>query len=94
VRASSPFKRLTPGASGLLLVLAAAVTVLVVGPAHDEAPALIVIAVALAILVIGLLAGARGETPESEPARERRPRDGSEAGPGEEPDHNGPARPR
>jgi hypothetical protein len=44
--------RRTPGGGALVLVLGAALIVLLLGPRHDEGPAFIVIAIALALFVV------------------------------------------
>ena len=41
-----------PGGGALVLVLGAALIVLLLGPRHDEGPAFIVIAIALALFVV------------------------------------------
>ena len=46
--------RLTPAGGALLFVLGAALIVLVIGPRHDEGPAFIVIAIVLAMLLLGI----------------------------------------
>lgn len=47
--------RPTPAGGAMVFVLGAALIVLLVGPHHDETPALVVIAVVLAIFVVGLV---------------------------------------
>jgi len=44
--------RLSPTGGGLALALGAAILVLILGPKHDEAPALIVIVVVVAIFAV------------------------------------------
>ncbi len=50
--------RRSPAGGGLVLVLAAAVTVLLAGPKQDETPGIVVIAVVVAIVAVQI-AGAR-----------------------------------
>jgi hypothetical protein len=44
--------RLSPAGGGLALLLGAAILVLILGPKHDEAPALIVIVVVVAMFAV------------------------------------------
>jgi hypothetical protein len=44
--------RLSPVGGGLVLLLGAAILVLIVGPGHDEAPALIVIVIVVAVFAV------------------------------------------
>src|SRR5271166_1962429 len=52
MRAPSRSARMTPAGGGLIIVLAAALVVLAVGPGHDQLPAVVVIAAGAAIFAI------------------------------------------
>lgn len=52
--------RRSPAGGGLVLVLGAALTVLIVGPKYDQTPAIVVIAVVGVIVAMGLAGARRG----------------------------------